>query len=687
MPAFTPAYAAPEQIGNGGITTATDVYALGVVLGELLTGERTPRVTTPSADFTAAQGSAAAPTLRTTQRLSGDLDAIVAKATETDPLQRYASAGEFAEDIRRVLEGHPVHARAQTRWYRTRKFVTRHKGGVATTVAFLLAIFAALGIAVWQAQVAREQTRIARNESTRSNATRTFLVELLKTASADLPKDERPTPEALVAQAAQQARDDADLDPLVRAQLLATFSEIARSNGDNANAERLIDEAIAGERAQGIAQTSPEWIHALVLKGNLLHSTNRSREADRLMRELLPSIETVDSEDAVSALMLYGATRAYANDAAGAVEIAEQALAKAKRVFGADSTNGIETATYLGQLCSSVHRYRESAEILDEATARWRRLGLPLDEQYGRSLFHLADARFRLGQREAAESTYREGIALMRRVHDAPFHRVADGLSRYARFLIDGERLDEARSALDEALSIERAVLGEKNARTASTLDLQSQWFAAHRDFAASEEAARNAHDVLLPVAEEAGFKLELALSGVHRASALLALGRAEEAAAVHQQAMSILEKQSGGESLEFTEGLCVGGRIRLAGTDAAGALAAAERALDLMQRLDVTASSEETTCRALRAEALLGLSRNVDARAEVDHALERVRLANPGARVKLTRLLVLRARSESASGDDAGAAATREEARALRVDPELLAADEQAALNVRTPP
>ena len=687
LPAFTPAYAAPEQTDGGAITTATDVYSLGIVLGELLTGERGSNggSRTPS-DRSSAQRSAASGPI-TRRRLRGDLDAVVTKATEADPERRYASAGAFAEDIARLLGDRPVHAQAQTRWYRTRKFVSRHKGGVASTVAFLLATFTALGLAVWQAQVAREQTRIARNESTRSNATRTFLVDLLKTASADLPKDERPTPEALVAQAAQQARDDAELDPLVRAQLLATFSEIALSNSDYTNAERFVDEAIELERTQGIAQTSPEWVHALVLKGNLLHSTNRSADADRLMRDLLPRIETLDSEDAISALMLYGSTRANADDAAAAVETAKVALAKAKRVFGADSINGIETATYLGQLCSSVRRYRESAQILDEAMARWRRLGLPVDEQYGRSLFYLADARYRLGERDAAESIYREGIALMRRVHEAPFHRVAEGLHRYARLLIDGERFDEARSALEEALSIERAVLGAGHARTAHTLDLQSQWFAERRQFTASEEAARGAHDILLPVAEEAGYKLELALSGVHRASALLALGRTQQAAAVHGQAMPILEKQFGGESLELVEGLCVGGRIRLADADAVGALASAERALAVMQRLDVTATSEEAACRGLRAEALLALSRSADARAEVDRALQHLRSANPGAHVKLIRLLVLRARSERAGGDDRAASATLEEARALGVDAGLLAAEEQAALRLPVQP
>ena len=173
----------------------------------------------------------------------------------------------------------------------------------------------------------------------------------------------------------------------------------------------------------------------------------------------------------------------------------------------------------------------------------------------------------------------------------------------------------------------------------------------------------------------------------MHRANALLALGRVEEAAAVHRQAMPILEKQLGGKSLELVDGLCIGGRIQLANAHAAGTLASTERALAVLQRLDATDTSEETACRGVRAEALLSLSRSADALAEVDLALQHLRSANPDAHVKLTRLLVLRARSARADGDDRAASATLEEARALGVDARLLAAEEQAALGLPAQP
>jgi serine/threonine-protein kinase len=159
LPAFTPAYAAPEQRNNGPITTATDVYALGVLLGELITGERLSGESggTPSGRVSENQapGVLPAPAPVTRRLLRGDLDNIVMKAIDVDSDLRYASAGALANDIDRLLDGMPVLAHPPSAWYRTRKFVNRHRGGVLSTAAFLLAVFAALGIALWQAHVAQ----------------------------------------------------------------------------------------------------------------------------------------------------------------------------------------------------------------------------------------------------------------------------------------------------------------------------------------------------------------------------------------------------------------------------------------------------------------------------------------------------------------------------------------------------
>src|SRR6185312_8461430 len=191
--ALTPAYAAPEQFTPGAITTATDVYALGVLLRELLTGER--NASTDARTRTANAQAAAQARPKHLRNLRGDLANIVAKATAPEPERRYGSGGALAEDIERYLDCLPVRAHPPSRWYRTGWFVARHRGGVAVTAVLVLAILASLSIALWQAHVARQQAQ-------RANAIRDFVVDLLRKTAPDVAASQRPDVPTLVYTAA-----------------------------------------------------------------------------------------------------------------------------------------------------------------------------------------------------------------------------------------------------------------------------------------------------------------------------------------------------------------------------------------------------------------------------------------------------------------------------------------------------
>jgi serine/threonine protein kinase len=181
---MTPDYASPEQIRFEPITTASDVYSLGVILYELLARRRPYRVKTlalldlaraiceeepPRPSVAAAQPSErgwSSPeeqqaARRLARELRGDLDTIVMTALQKDPPRRFPSVEALSEDLRRYLEGLPVRARPEGSLYRAGKFVRRHKGGVAAAALVFLSLLAGLVATAWQARIADEQRRRA----------------------------------------------------------------------------------------------------------------------------------------------------------------------------------------------------------------------------------------------------------------------------------------------------------------------------------------------------------------------------------------------------------------------------------------------------------------------------------------------------------------------------------------------
>jgi eukaryotic-like serine/threonine-protein kinase len=199
---LTPEYASPEQVRGDAITTASDIYSLGVVLFRLLTGHHpyvfdsrspdaiarvicdteppkpstvvrlqdksAPGRATSQLDETRTIGAGYESTRALSRRLQGDLDNIVLMALRKEPQRRYPSAEQFAEDVRRHLESMPVVARNNTVEYRVSKFVARHKAGTAATVVAIVFLLVALVVALYEAGVARRQAEIAREQRTRA---------------------------------------------------------------------------------------------------------------------------------------------------------------------------------------------------------------------------------------------------------------------------------------------------------------------------------------------------------------------------------------------------------------------------------------------------------------------------------------------------------------------------------------
>lgn len=231
------AYAAPEQLRGELVTTATDVFALGITLYQLLTGRlpweghpsglghALPRLLgeTPLPPSRATDGRVAARALR------GDLDAILAKALRADPGDRYPDAREFASDIRRLLQHEPVRARAGAGAYVARRFLRRHWLPVSAACAAVLALAIGLGGFAWQAQRAER-------EAQRAQATRDFLLRVFEASDPRIAQD-RPRGQITARELldANVSRIDTEFssDPDTRLELLGVAADIYRELGED----------------------------------------------------------------------------------------------------------------------------------------------------------------------------------------------------------------------------------------------------------------------------------------------------------------------------------------------------------------------------------------------------------------------------------------------------------------------
>jgi len=424
--AMTPAYAAPEQFAHGAITTATDVFALGVLLGELITGSRRELDSqrTPSSQISEELAPDASPPPGITRRqLRGDLDNIVMKATAIEPERRYASAGAFAEDIERHLAGQPVAAHPPSAWYRTRKFVARHKGGVLTTTAFLVAIIAALAIALWQTDVARRQAEVAREQAERADTIRQFLVGVFDQAEPDANLGKPITAKQLLEQGEQQLSAGADLQTGTRLDLTVLIAHLYWDLGDYARAEPLLKQADAAATDPHV----PDEVKARTLMtiakiesekrkfaGALDHAKRALAAADRAGRA---------GEDSGSEARRIVAESLHGQDNSKDAEpILRDALAHDRARYGDRHQFVINDWIDLGAVLNELSRFDEAAEALRTAADLARAVHGPIHSSVANALQELAASQGYAGDVAGSERTQREALEIFEKVF-GPEHR------------------------------------------------------------------------------------------------------------------------------------------------------------------------------------------------------------------------------------------------------------------------
>ncbi len=463
---MTPEYAAPEQLRGAEITTAVDVYQLGLVLYELLTGRRPFRFgsrsaaeiervvceqepTMPSVVATAPHaGAPPLPPGRLAQVLRGDLDTIVACALRKDPAGRYPSAAALADDLRRWRAGRPIVARPATRRERIGKFVRRHRAAVALTAlaaAGLIGLVAALALQVRATAVERDR---AHREATQARQVTDFLLALFESSDPAEARGEEISARELLERGARRVRD-ADLTPDVRARMLSVLGSVHATLGSVDQGASMLEEALqlAGQSGHGDGAQGADLRQSLA---EIRLTQAQTDEAERLLREALAIRARADGEESLAVARL-------TNDLAVALK-------------------------QRGDAAAAESLLRRAHQLATRFAAEDLHLLAQVE-------INLGDALEDLGRFEESEPHLRAGVQRMQAAHGANHPDLASAQRALASLLVRRGRLAEAEPVLTAALELRRRLFGDHHTLVAQVLNDLGMLRETRGDLAGAVEA------------------------------------------------------------------------------------------------------------------------------------------------------------------------------------------------------
>ncbi len=506
---LTPRYASPEQVRGEPVTTATDVFSLGVVLYELLSGrapfeapsgsraeigrlvcEQDPvRPSTAVTRLDPGEQTGASPpagtdastsATRLRRVLEGDLDTIVLKALRKEPGRRYQSVAELGDDIRRYLDDRPVLARADTLGYRTRKFVRRNRGVVVGVSLFMGMTFAGLGTVSWMlirtraAEAAEvEQREIAEERFDEADSVAGFLEEMLASATPDRADGRAPEVLREILDAAE-ARMEQELtgQPRVRARIQHTLASSYRLVGDYEKSERHFAEAESVRRAM---HEPGSFELGTTLHEYALLAMDRG-DQDRARGYVTEALAVFGGDDAMPSRSV-----ANAHDLLGVIAMEESRLGEAERHFDdaikvyeqaglSDDEALLQCYGKRAVLLAQTGRNADAISVLERAIERLQSSsGAPRIGQLS-LLNNLAVLYRRVGREEDALAMYNRILGVSRTLLGSDHRLALVPRANRAMVLHRLGRLDEAQAEFESVYAAQVEAIGAEHVDTVTTL-------------------------------------------------------------------------------------------------------------------------------------------------------------------------------------------------------------------------
>jgi serine/threonine protein kinase len=482
----TPEYMSPEQAEMTGldIDTRTDVYSLGVLLYELLVGtlpfesdeirragfdairkkireEEPPkpstRLTTPGFDTDHATRSRQTDLSTLAKQLKGELDWITMKAMAKDRTQRYASTSELAADVVRYLIHEPVLAGPPSALYRLRKYVRRHKVGVAAAALIVLAMVVGItGTTIGLLKAVKAEQK-AREEAATAQQVSDFLVELFEVSDPSEARGNTITAREILDKGSERISEELTEQPKIQTRLMDTIGTVYINLGLYDQATSLLERALEIRR-KTLGDEHLEVSDSLHSLGVLIYSKGDFPTAERLFRE---------------------------------------ALSVRKKLLGDEH---LDIASLLNDLAMAVMaqgKFEESEPMYRESLAiRRKNLGNE-HADVAQSLNNLGMFLYRQKEYQEAEELFREALTMNRKLLGMEHPEISTNLNNLALVLRDSGKITEAEPVFREVLSLDRKFLGDNHPYVAITLNNLGALFVQKEDLVEAERSFNEAIDVL----------------------------------------------------------------------------------------------------------------------------------------------------------------------------------------------